>query len=146
MRVKYLILDAPPGGQPHIYPSPQLSIQLGAPTLQPWALGPCQALWLPQALKCLEASLGLNVIPLATYVLHQGAFVTGEGGPSCLGDRLKLPPWSLPLPHLILLIPIYHCPLRLPPLRVFLKAPKFLLTLAQIQEAPLSEATLSQIS
>lgn len=70
----------------------RLLFNLVPPPSKHRALGPCQALWLLQALNCPKASLGLNVTPQALSVLHQQSFVAGEGGPSCLGNRLNRPP------------------------------------------------------
>lgn len=63
------------------------------PPPNPGPLGPCQAPWLPQALSCLKAALGLNMTPLALSVLcHYESFVMGVGGDFLPWERLDRSP------------------------------------------------------
>lgn len=145
VRVKYLILDLPQEVSLLFTYLDSLLFNLAPPPFKHRALDPCQALWPPKpSLKCLEASLGLNVILQSLWVLHPGSFVTGEGGPSCLGDRFNVPPWFLPLFHLLFLTPIQKTtPFAYAIPSCFSKSPKFLPTLFKSKRHPLSEVTWS---
>lgn len=89
MRVKYLIQEAPPGGQLYVYPSGQTSIQPGGSASQTQGPASLPAPGLLQALKC-NAALGLDLTRLCLSST-KSPLSWGKGGPSCLGKIESVP-------------------------------------------------------